>query len=132
MKYKSHARWSEIEYSEDSHPDEKSAKTVATKLLKQYNKNHPCPFRGIVLKAWVTKEGDSDKLKKLKEKYSGTRFNYEPDTGCKFCKGTGEVLIKKSNEYKFCICLFVNHKDSNYVGKLLREFSGRELKRMGK
>jgi hypothetical protein len=54
--YKSHAKWSKIDDSYDIHDSEKTANSIASRLLSTYNRFNPCDIRGTCLKTWVTKE----------------------------------------------------------------------------
>jgi hypothetical protein len=43
---------------------------------------------------------------------------YEPNPSCKFCKGTGEKMLK-DGRLTFCICLFVAQDWSDFAGDTL-------------
>lgn len=58
-------------------------------------------------------------LVELKAKYQlGAGAKYEPYANCDFCHGTGE-RTSKSGDVRFCICLFVDHVNSNWIGHSL-------------
>lgn len=71
-------------------------------------------------------------LNELRTKYGFSSGKYEPNQSCKFCKGTGERR-SKDGTLRFCICLFVDHDLSDFVGdslsgvakKLREEMEGR-------
>jgi len=53
FKYKSCAKWSDIEYSEDTHDTYRQALSVCDGLKRDYNKFTPCSIRGVCIAAWV-------------------------------------------------------------------------------
>lgn len=58
-------------------------------------------------------------LNELKSKYGlGDGAKYEPFPDCKFCHGAGERTCK-DGKVRFCICLFVEHSMSDFVGETL-------------
>ena len=55
--YKSHAKWSKIGESSDTHKSQESAQNVCNILESTWGKkNPPCPIRGTVLKTWTSSE----------------------------------------------------------------------------
>lgn len=72
-------------------------------------------------------------LTELKNKYNLTdSAKFEPKSNCKFCTGTGERTIKSTNKLVFCICLFVDHSDSDWVGTELSSIASKHLKGLRK
>ena len=66
MKYKSNAKWTKIENSDDNHDTLGEAKGICWRLLNDYGEHtRGCETRGYCLEAWVTDEdgnriGDTD------------------------------------------------------------------------
>ena len=70
-------------------------------------------------------------LEQLKIKYClSDGAKNEPKADCRFCKGTGEKLVKRLNCLTFCICLFVDHEASDDIGQSLADFAKRQLEKL--
>ena len=69
-------------------------------------------------------------LAELRTKYKFDGGKYEPKSDCKFCGGTGEKKLKNREGSTFCICLFVGHEESDFIGDALAETATRLLKGM--
>ena len=62
------------------------------------------------------------RLNELKAKYPGVLgIKYPPNPECIVCSGTGERVIQSTGRESFCICLFVNHRVSNFAAKSLKD-----------
>lgn len=59
------------------------------------------------------------RLQELRAKYRLEGGKYEPKPDCKFCKGTGERLVKATGQQTFCICLYVAPELSDFAGESL-------------
>ena len=52
MEWISKALWSKIDQTKDSHISKGRAQSVANMLL-EYDKDNPCPIRGVCLESWI-------------------------------------------------------------------------------
>lgn len=55
--------------------------------------------------------------------------HHDPKSDCKFCGGTGERFIKKSDITTCCICIFVDHGWSEQLGTQIGEFARKQVTR---
>ena len=56
--FKSHALWTKINESTDTHDTKSQAINVCSTMMMDYNLYEPCSVRGMCLEVWVTDENN--------------------------------------------------------------------------
>lgn len=60
QKFTSHAKWTKVEDSKDSHTSKEAARAVCKKLEECWGEGKkPCPIRGNIIKTWTQEEKSS-------------------------------------------------------------------------
>ena len=69
-------------------------------------------------------------LAELRLKYKMDGSKHGPNPSCSHCQGTGERTIKRTGKKTFCICLYVDHSMSDWVGESLGKIAREALEAM--